>query len=72
MAEFVGKYMALRDMFTYPGTHLYNIYITYRAKLLTIWVIYAIWGHVVLCGGKWRACPISCIYILLDINSICY
>ena len=63
MAEYVGKISSLRDMFKYPGTHLYNIYITYRPKLLTIWVIYAMWGKMVLCGGLWRARPITCIYI---------
>jgi hypothetical protein len=54
MAKFVGKYMALRDMFIYPGTHLYNIYITFGPKLLTIWVIYAMWVKVDYDGVMWR------------------
>jgi hypothetical protein len=62
MAKYVGKYMPLRDMFTYPGTHLYNIYITYRAKLLTIWVIYAIWGHVEHYGELWGSLNNMYIY----------
>ena len=49
MAKYVGKISPLRDMFKYPGTHLYNIYITYGPKLLTIWVIS---GH--LSRTKWR------------------
>ena len=58
MAEFVGKYMALRDMFTYPGTHLYNIYITYGPKLLTISIIYAMWSKRDYDGGLWRLAPL--------------
>lgn len=54
MAKYVGKYMALRDMFIYPGTHLYNIYITFGPKLLTIWVIYAMWGKMDYDGVMWR------------------
>jgi hypothetical protein len=63
MAEFVGKYMALRDMFIYPGTHLYNIYITYRPKLLTIWVIYAMCPT---CGGLWGVVGIAQIHVYIS------
>jgi hypothetical protein len=51
--------MPLRDMFIYPGTHLYNVYITFVTNLLTIWVIYAIWGKMVLCGGLWGVVGIA-------------
>ena len=62
MAEYVGKISPLRDMFIYPGTHLYNIYITYGPKLLTIWVIYAMWGKRDYDGGLWRLVPLH-VYI---------
>jgi hypothetical protein len=63
MAKFVGKYMALRDMFIYPGTHLYNIYITFGPKLLTIWVIYAMWGKVEHYGELWGKREYMYIYL---------
>jgi len=65
MAEYVGKISPLRDMFKYPGTHLYNIYITYGPKLLTIWVIYAMWSNVEYYGAKWGT--LNYMYIYLSI-----
>jgi len=59
MAEYVGKISPLRDMFKYPGTHLYNIFITYGSKLLTIWVIYAMWRIMGQSGER----SITCISI---------
>jgi hypothetical protein len=63
MAEYVGKISSLRDMFKYPGTHLYNIYITYGPKLLTIWVIYAMWSNVEYYGAKWGTLKYMYIYL---------
>jgi len=63
MAEYVGKISPLRDMFKYPGTHLYNIYITYGPKLLTIWVIYAMWSNVEYYGAKWGTLYYMYIYL---------
>jgi hypothetical protein len=65
MAKYVGKISPLRDMFIYPGTHLYNIYITYGPKLLTIWVIYAMWSKVEHYGAKWGT--LNYMYIYLSI-----
>ncbi len=59
----MGKISPLRDMFKYPGTHLYNIYITYGPKLLTIWVIYAMWSNVEYYGAKWGTLYNMYIYL---------
>ena len=52
----MGKISPLRDMFKYPGTHLYNIYITYGPKLLTISIIYAMWRIMGRSGGRLITC----------------
>lgn len=59
----MGKISPLRDMFKYPGSHLYNIYITYGPKLLTISIIYAMWSKVEHYGELWGTLNIMYIYL---------